>query len=137
MSLVALIGSLVAVFALAAIAWLLGMGRTPRIADTAQAERLARDAHSGFVPTDAAVSRDGKTALVAGRDGDFVALREHGANIAARVFRHAPDMRRDDAILTVATGERLFGDLRLDLGEADAARWQGVLAGRHGGGADE
>ncbi|MGP1351784.1 MAG: hypothetical protein ACTS1Z_00535 [Parasphingopyxis sp.] len=123
MNLTVLIGSLAAVFALAAIAWLLGMGRTPRIADTAQAERLARDAHSGFVPEGAAVSRDGKAALVAGRDGDFVLLREHGANIAARVFRRAPDARRDDGVLTVATGEKLFGDLRLDLGEADAARW--------------
>ncbi|WP_299328742.1 hypothetical protein [Parasphingopyxis sp.] len=131
MSLTVLIGSLAAVFALAAIAWLLGMGRTPRIADAEQAERLARDAHSGFVPTDAAVSRDGKAALVAGRDGDFVLLREHGANIAARVFRQAPDIRRDEAILTVATGEKLFGDLRLDLGEADAARWSERLAGGH------
>lgn len=129
MNLTVLIGSLAAVFALAAIAWLLGMGRTPRIADAAQAERLARDAHSGFVPAGAAVSRDGRAALVAGRDGDFVLLREHGANIAARVFRRAPDARRDDGVLTVTTGEKLFGDLRLDLGEADAARWSERLEG--------
>ena len=129
MNLTVLIGSLAAVFALAAIAWLLGMGRTPRIANAKQAERLARDAHSGFAPSDAAVSRDGKAALVAGRDGDFVLLREHGANIAARVFRQAPDVRRDDGILTVTTGERLFGDLRLDLGDTDATRWLERLEG--------
>ncbi|MEO1169710.1 MAG: hypothetical protein AAFW97_13465 [Pseudomonadota bacterium] len=130
MSPLILIGSLAAVFAVAAIAWLLGMGRTPRIADAAQAERLARDAHSGFAPVDAAVSRDGKAALVAGRDGDFVLLREHGANVVARVLREPPDVALNQAVMTVKTGERLFGDLHLDLGEAEAARWSETLSGK-------
>ncbi|QLC25702.1 hypothetical protein HFP57_12195 [Parasphingopyxis algicola] len=132
-----LIGSLAAVFALAAAAWFLGMGKTPRIGDEAEAEQLARDAHSGFVPAGAAVSRDGKAALVAGAAGDFVLLREHGANIVARVLREAPRAAHENAILVIATGERLFGDLRLDLGEAAAAHWSENLGKRQSEAAHE
>ncbi len=52
-----LAGSLAAVFAVAGVAWLGGMGGTPRIENDAHAMRLARDAHSGFEPSEAAVDR--------------------------------------------------------------------------------
>lgn len=127
MSLPILIGSLAAVFFVAAVSWFLGMGRTPRIESGDQARQLACDAHSGFEPTDAVVSRDGKAALVSGRNGDFVLLREHGANIAARVMHEQPPIRQDGNMLIVETGERLYGDLRLDLGAEDARRWSGTF----------
>jgi hypothetical protein len=123
-----LIGSLAAVFALAAMVWFLGMGKTPRIADADEAERLARDAHSGFVPNETALSRDGLAALVAAANGELVLLRGHGAKIVARALHTAPPVTREDGILVIDTGERLFGNLRLDLGEEQAIWWHRALS---------
>ena len=81
------------------------MGRTLRTGNATEAGRLARDAHGGFVPVKAAFRPGRQTALVAGRDGDFVLLREHGAHVVARILRDVPDVTLDDAILTVTTGE--------------------------------
>jgi len=123
-----LIGSLAAVLALAAMVWFLGMGKTPKIENAGEAERLARDAQSGFVPLETALSRDGSAALIAGAQNDFVLLRGHGAKIVARVLHSAPPAAREDGLLVIRTGERLFGDLRLDLGQQEAARWHHSLA---------
>lgn len=124
-----LLGSLAAVFALAAVTWFLGMGKSPRITDAHEAKQLASDAHSGFQPAEAAVSRDGRAALVAGRDGEFVLLRGHGAKIVARVLRTAPQVIQEGTELVIVTGEQLFGDVRLDLGEAEAERLERELTG--------
>ena len=127
MNLTVLIGSIIAVLVLAGIAWLLKLGKPPKIESEEEAARHAREAHSGFRPTDIALDKDGRAALVLGENGDMVLLRPHGAQIAARVFRNPPKAQRDGAILTIATGERLFGDPALTLDETEAARWAARL----------
>ncbi|MCA1749324.1 MAG: hypothetical protein ABR601_06580 [Parasphingopyxis sp.] len=122
-----LIGSLVAVFALAGIAWWLGVGTPPAIGSEEAARRHAAEAHSGFRPREAAVDADGRAALVLGEDREIVLLRPHGARIAARVFRGAPPCAVSDGELKIASGERMFGDVTLRLGEAEAARWAARL----------
>ena len=132
MNLTVLLGSLAAVFVVAAISWLMGLGRNPRIGSEADARQLAREAHSGFRPISAAVSIDGKAALVAGQGGDYVLLRDHGANVAARVLHEAPSIRRDGAMLIVETGEMMFGDLHLELEDDAAQHWTEELTSRPG-----
>ncbi|MGP1283384.1 MAG: hypothetical protein ACTS1X_10445 [Parasphingopyxis sp.] len=127
MDMVTLIGSLAAVFMLAAIAWWLGMGKAVPIADDATALRLARDAQSGFEPAAVARDRRGGSALVAGEDGSFLLIRPHGARVAARMFRAPPAISRDGGKLKIHSGERMFGDVMLDLGEAEAQRWADQL----------
>lgn len=125
----ALAGSLGAVIALAAVAWALKLGPAPRIADADEAKRLAREAHTGFVPADAAVDRDGRAAIVAGADGRIALLRVHGARVAARLLPRA-EARAEGGILKIASGERMFGDVAIALGAAEAARWARRLGER-------
>ena len=118
MNLLILGGSIAGVLALVLVAWLLRLGGAS-IADESEAKRAAEDHQTGFVAEAAFVSTDGKAALVRGRDGSFVLLKVHGANLAAR--RLEPPLRAtaSEAGIVVATGERMFGDVRLDLPPGD------------------
>ena len=118
MNLLLLGGSVAGVLALALAAWWLGLGGGG-IADEAGAIRAAEDSQTGFVAEAAFVSSDGRAALVRGSDGSFVLLKLHGVHLAAR--RLAPPLTvtaaHDGAI--VASGERMFGDVRLRLAAED------------------
>ena len=127
MNLTVLLGSIAAVLVLAGIAWLLGLGKPPQIESEEEAAHHAREAHSGFRPADVALDAEGRAALVLGENGEVVLLRPHGAQITARVFRTPPKAVQDGALLRVATGERLFGDMALTLDETEAARWAARL----------
>jgi len=63
---------------------------------------------------DAFVSTDGKAALVHARDGDWMVLKVHGAQVAARRLKSLHLSPHDDGV-TVATGERMFADVGLAL----------------------
>ena len=118
MNVLILAGSITGVLVLVLIAWWLGLGGGA-IAGEAGACQAAEDSQFGFVAEAAIVSADGKAALVRGRDGTLLLLKVHGANLAAR--RLAPPLRVtaiEDGVL-VATGERMFGDVRLRLSPED------------------
>lgn len=127
MSWMVLAGSLAAVLALAGIARALKLGAGTRIDDEETVRRLARDAHSGFRPVEVALDKAGLAALARGEDGAIVLLRAHGAQFAARAFRAAPRVTIDGPRLNIASGERMFGNVTLDLGEVEAARWEELL----------
>ena len=127
MTLTVLLGSIAAVLVLAGIAWLLKLGKEPRIESPEAAAQHAREAHSGFRPKDIALDRDGRAALVLGESGEVVLLRPHGAQIAARGFRAPPTATQIGDTLTIATGDAMFGDTALILGEAEANSWSARL----------
>ena len=109
-----LAGSLAGVLGLVFIAWLLGLGGAA-IAGEAEAKRSAEDSHAGFAADQAFVSSDGKAALVRGRDATWILLKVHGANLAARRLQTPlPVSATEDGVI-VASGERMFGDVRLKL----------------------
>lgn len=118
-----LAGSLGAVLFLAGIAWALKLGAPMRIDDAETADGLARDTRPGFRPADIALDSEGRAALVLGEDGAIILIRPHGARFAARVFRVPPGLSRQGGRLIITSKERMFGDVTLDLGEAEAARW--------------
>ncbi len=118
-----LAGSLAAVFALAGIAWLLGMGRTAGIGDEDQAKAMARDAQSGFHPVSAIVGSDGEAALAIDAGGALVLVRRHGAQFAARYFPAPPPVQAGDDGLQIATGERIFGTITIKADARTAADW--------------
>ena len=132
MSWTILAGSLGAVLARAVIARALRLGASPRIADPETAARLARDAHAGFRAIEIALDSQGRAALALGEDGAIVLIRPHGAQFAARVFRAPPAVTQEGGRLIIASGERMFGDVTLDLGEARAARWAERLGNADG-----
>src|SRR4051794_35098583 len=113
MNLPLLIGSVVGVLVLAWAAWMLGLGGAA-IADEAETPRLAQASDVAFAADRAWVSTDNKAALVRATDGSWLLLKVHGAQVAARRLRTLDLQATDDGV-TVATGERMFGDLSLQL----------------------
>ena len=107
-----LIGSIVAILALAGFARLLRLGES-KINNADDARRFAEEALAGFVAGRALVSGDGSAALVEGHGGTIAVLKRHGAKVAVR--RLVPPLRVYEAVegATVQTGEKLFGPVTL------------------------
>jgi hypothetical protein len=121
-----LAGSLAGVLLLAAVARLLGLG-DGAIAGEAEACAAAADAVSGFLPQSALVSTDRRAALVLGADGGVVVLKQHGVHVAARRLARPLTASPDEHGVMIATGERMFGDVRLRLAAADRDRLAGFV----------
>jgi hypothetical protein len=120
------VGSLVAILGLAALAWKLGLGGDVRLRDAETARRLADEALCGFEPVEVALDRAGIGALLRDRQGRVMLLRRHGAAWAARLLDSHVHARLDRQFLTVATTEKTFGAVTLDLG-SDAQAWAASL----------
>ena len=118
MNLPLLLGSIAGVLVLAWIAWMLRLGGAA-IGGEAEARRIAEESLTGFAAAEAVVSSDGAAALVRGVDGTLVLLKVHGANIAWRRLPPPVKAAASDEGVTVATGERMFGDVRLRLSAED------------------
>lgn len=110
-------GSLVAIVALAGIAWALRLGGAA-LAGPDAARQIAEDLLPGFDAHAAWVAPDGETALVLGT-GDAALVRRHGARFVARpgtITGYAADTRT----ATLDIGEAKPAIVTLDAG-ADAA----------------
>lgn len=116
-------GSLVAILILAAIAWALKLGPSARIEDEDDARRFAREADTRFDPQNASVSRGNEAAILDDRQGRIMVLRRHGTHFAGRVLEPGAHATRHDGKLTIATTDRRFGLVTLDLGDA-AQAWE-------------
>jgi hypothetical protein len=119
-------GSLLAILALAWIAHRLGLGGDARIRDEEQLRALAEEALYGFDPVAVAIDRAGQGALARDAAGRVMLLRRHGAHFAGRLLDNHLHVRLDRHLLEVATGEKRFGKITLDLGE-QAAAWAASL----------
>jgi len=125
-------GSVVGVLGLGLAAHLLGLGADVRIADADHARILADEAHCGFDPVEVAVDRAGTAALLKDADGRHMLIRVHGNHFAARFLDPPFFGRLDRRLLTLSTGDRMFGQVTLDLGD-QASHWASGLRGaRHG-----
>jgi hypothetical protein len=109
-------GSLVAILLLAWLARRLQLGGDVRIRDEAHARQLAKEALHGFDATDIAIDRAGIGALLKDANGRQMILRRHGAHFVGRLLDAAIEARLDQGFLTIATGERSFGSITLNLG---------------------
>jgi hypothetical protein len=118
--------SLAAILALAALSHWLKLGGDDRLRDEDAARRLAGEAIDGFDPVAVAIDRAGIAALARDAAGRVMLLRRHGAKWAARLLDSHAHTRLDRNFLTVATGERTFGAITLDLG-AEAQAWAASL----------
>lgn len=121
-----LAGSIAGVLGLAWVARMLELGGAA-IGSNAEACRIAEESLTGFSAEAAVVSSDGAAALVRGDDGSLILLKVHGANIASR--RLSPPVTAisiGDGV-TVATGERMFGDVRLLLSPEDRDKLRAMV----------
>ena len=112
-ALLQLVGSLVAILALAGIARWLGLGGDGRITSEADACVLADEAVSGFAPVGTAIDAGGKAAILRDAQGRILVLRRHGAQFAGRVLDASAAARADGQNLDIDTGERRFGTITL------------------------
>lgn len=123
-ALILLAGSTVAVLLLVLLARVLGLGGDPRLREEASVRVLANAFIDGFEPVELALDRAGIGALLRDAKGRVMLIRRHGAHFAARLLDRHTDARLDHHFLTIATGERSFGAITLDLG-AQAQVWAG------------
>jgi len=113
-------GSLAAILVLAGLAWALKLGRGTIIADRAEAMMLAEDALSGFAADRAWISREGRAAVVIGRDRSIAVLCVRGANPVARRLTR-PLCRSSGNSVVIVIGERLLRAATIDFADADEA----------------
>lgn len=109
-----LAGSVAGVIGLAVIARMLRLGGVA-ISGEAEARAFAELNHVGFEAEEAFVSADGASALVRGRDGSFVLLKAHGAQMASRRAMAPLRIEATGEGVRIATGERMFGPVPLQL----------------------
>ncbi|MDP3676230.1 MAG: hypothetical protein Q8R44_14245 [Novosphingobium sp.] len=119
-------GSLAAILLLAWLARRLGLGGDPRLRDPDEARRLAGEALDGFEAQDVVLDRAGIGALLRDTSGRVMLLRRHGARWAARLLDGHAGVRLDRTFMTIATHDRTFGAITLDLGD-QAQAWAGSL----------
>ncbi len=118
--------SLLSILALAGLAKLLNLGGDLRIRDEDHARALAQEAVSGFVATDIVIDRAGMGALLKDAAGRQMLLRRHGAAFVGRLLDRRLEARLDQNFLTIGTGEKTFGSITLNLGDA-AQYWAAGL----------
>lgn len=103
-------GSLAAVLALAAGAWMFRPGRDKRIEAPEDAADATEAALAGFRTSAAVVGSDGAAALVVDGAGRVAVCRRHGARMAVREVEWR-DIRATAGGLLVESGERRFGQV--------------------------
>lgn len=104
-------GSLVAILALAGLAWWMRLGGSPALESEDAVRRAAGEVEDGFDPI--AADFDGKAAIVRDAQGRIMVIKRHGNRFAGRVLgpqaragvREEPGRRA----LQIDSGERRFG----------------------------
>lgn len=119
-------GSLVAILLLGWLARKLKLGGDPRIADEDHARTLADEAVCGFEAQAVVLDRAGVGALVRDSHDRVLLIRQHGSHFAARAIASHTGVRLDGRFLTVATQDKRFGTVVLDLGD-QAQVWAASL----------
>ncbi len=112
-------GSLIAIFAVAALVHFLRLGEAA-IKDAAHAMRLAEDNLSGFEAEWAVLSADGAAAIVRGTGDDIALVKRHGAQFALRQVSRPLTVVQDGSAHMVDSGELSFGRVSLELAKQDA-----------------
>ena len=120
-------GSIAAILFLFWLARLLDLGGDLRIRDEAHARALADEAICGFEPTDIVLDKAGMGALMKDAQGRHMLIRRHGATFVARLLDRHSESRLDHGFLTIATGEKRFGKVTLNLGKG-AQYWAAGLS---------
>ncbi|WP_427964164.1 hypothetical protein [Altererythrobacter sp.] len=113
------LGSLLAILALAGIAYWLKLGPAPRLENEADARRAADEAVSGFDPVAIGIDAEGRGAIMRDARGRLLVLRPHGTHFAGRILSAGAQAQGDGERLLIDTGEKRFGPVHLTLEGAE------------------
>ena len=108
--------SLLAILIIYGLARWFGLGGDVRIRDEDHARDLADETLSGFAPVAIGLDRARIGALLRDATGRVLLIRRHGARFAGRLITSHAGIRLDRQFLTIATDDRHFGTITLDLG---------------------
>lgn len=123
-------GSLVAILALAGLAWWLKLGGAPRLDSEDAVRRAAGEVEDGFVPAALACDPGGASALARDHAGRIMLIKRHGNRFAGRVLGPEAAARVAGGQLQVDPGEARFGRVFLTLPEAGT--WADAINGLDG-----
>lgn len=117
-------GSLVAILALAGLAWWMKLGGAPRLASSDEVRRAAGEVADGFAPIAESCDAAGRAAIARDAAGRIMVIKRHGNRFAGRILgpEAAARLWRDQGTtaLEVDCGEARFGKVFLDLPDAQA-----------------
>jgi hypothetical protein len=117
-------GSLVAILALAGLAWWMKLGGAPRLDGEQAVMRAAGEVEDGFRPVATACDAEGVAALACDAAGRIMVIRRHGNRFAGRVLGPRAAARLGDHPgefnLVIDSGEPRFGRVFLTLTDAQA-----------------
>lgn len=117
-------GSLVAILALAGLAYWLKLGGTPALGSEDSVRRAAREVDDGFEVTESVCDAQGRAALARDADGRIMVIKRHGNRFAGRLLGPGAGARlwkdRAETALEVDPGEARFGKVFLDLPDPEA-----------------
>ena len=112
------LGSLVAIFALAGLAWWLKLGGGPRLGSEAAAIVAANEAMDGFSTRHTAVDQGGQGAILQDGDGRVLVLKPHGNKFAGRILSAEASAKTMGTSLEIRSGERRYGTISLEIEDA-------------------
>lgn len=108
------------------------LGGDVRIEDEDHARALARQTLCDFTTVALALDKARVGALLRDARGRVMVLRRHGSHFVGRLLTSHSSVRLDRGNLVIATGDKRFGTVTLDLGN-DAQVWAASLRRLDGG----
>ncbi len=121
-----LLGSLVGVVVLAALAKAMGLGRREALSADEVAERLGQE-YGPLALRTVLVGQDGKAALAFAHDGRLFAVKAHGVDMASRELQRPLLATEEGDTLVIDPRDRPFGKVRLRLGRAQLPSVRAML----------
>ena len=118
-------GSLIAILALAGLAWLLKLGGKPQLTSEADVAMAASEVEDSFATQRSSISRGGDAALVRDASGRIMVIKRHGNKFAGRVLGPSAAAREQVDALVVDHDDNRFGSVRLSL--TDASYWADAI----------
>lgn len=109
------VGSLVAILALAGLAYALKLGGASRLASEDDARAAANEAVDGFAAVTLAIDKDGNGAILRDAAGQVLILKPHGNKLAGRLLTANSFAQAREGALVIDSGERRFGSAILEI----------------------
>ena len=108
-------GSLLAIFALYALARWMRLGGKVTLKDDEAVRLAASEVLDGYSAGRISISRGGRAALARDENGRIMVIKRHGNHFAGRVLDRTASVREEVDALFVDSGEARFGTVRLTL----------------------